>query len=410
MITIYNIAIKEALFMDKNIERFIRYAKIDTQADENTGVTPSTEKQKNLGRLLVNELLELGLNDAYMDEYGIVYAHLNGEGDVIGLNAHMDTALEVTDENVNPQIVTNWDGKDICLNNQYKISLEQFPRMKEYIGKDLVVTDGNTLLGADDKAGIAIIMGVLDYLKEHPEFKHHSLAVAFTVDEEIGEGPKHFSLDKMKADYAFTIDGGDIGCIDCENFNAQQLRVRINGVAVHPGEGKNTLINALQLQSEFIAMLPEKETPYYADEGYWHLTSVNGTSESVEFVAILRNFSREKLEELDSKIYKIRDKLLKKYLKAKIEIDITEQYENMKPYVEKDPRPVDRAAAALRENGIEPVFGSIKGGTDGATFSKMGLVTPNLGTGSGNHHGRFEYLCIQDFNKMINIVLDIIKR
>ena len=396
--------------MNKNVERFIRYAKIDTQADENTGTTPSTEKQKNLGRLLVKELKELGLDDAYMDEYGIVYAHLDGEGDVIGLNAHVDTALEVTDENVNPRIVEKWDGKDIQLNEQYKISLEQFPHMKEFIGKDLVVTDGNTLLGADDKAGIAIIMGVLDYLKEHPDFKHHPLAVAFTVDEEIGEGPKHFSLEKMKADYAFTIDGGPITDIDCENFNAQQLKVRIAGVAVHPGEGKNTLINALQLQAEFISMLPQKETPFYADEGYWHLTSVNGTSEKVEFVAILRNFSREKLEQLDTRIYEIRDELSKKYPKAKFEIEIKEQYENMKPFVEKDPRPVQKATAALRKMGIEPVFARIKGGTDGATFSKMGLVTPNLGTGSGNHHGRFEYLVIQDFEKMIEVVLEIIKR
>ena len=396
--------------MDKNIERFIRYAKIDTQADENTGTTPSTEKQKNLSRLLVKELKELGLKDAYMDEYGIVYAHLSGEGDVIGLNSHVDTALEVTDTNVNPRIVAKWDGKDIILNDQYKISLNQFPHMEQFVGKDLVVTDGNTLLGADDKAGIAIIMAVLDYIKEHPDFKHHPLAIAFTVDEEIGEGPKHFSLEKMGADYAFTIDGGDVHSIDIENFNAQQLRVKIDGVSVHPGEGKNTLINALQLQAEFIGMLPQKETPYYADEGYWHLTSANGTSEQVEFVAILRNFSRKALEELDTKIYKIRDELAAKYPKATIRVEISEQYENMKPYVDKDPRPVNKAEAALRKLGVEPKFERIKGGTDGATFSKMGLVTPNLGTGSGNHHGRFEYLCIQDFNKMIEIVLEIIKR
>ena len=396
--------------MNKNIERFIRYAKIDTQADENTGTTPSTEKQKNLGRLLVKELKELGLDDAYMDEYGIVYAHLNGEGEVIGLNAHMDTALEVTDENVNPQIVNNWDGQDIKLNDQYHISLKEFPHMKEFVGKDLVVTDGNTLLGADDKAGIAIIMGVLDYLKEHPQYKHHPLAVSFTVDEEIGEGPKHFSLEKMGAEYAFTIDGGAINEIDVENFNAQGLKVKITGVAVHPGEGKNTLINALQLQAEFISMLPQKETPFYADEGYWHLTSVNGTSEQVEFVAILRNFSRAKLLELDKKIYEIKDTLSAKYPKAKIEVDIFEQYENMKEYVDKDPRPVEKATAALKKMGIEPTYARIKGGTDGATFSKMGLVTPNLGTGSGNHHGRFEYLVVQDFEKMIDIVLEIIKR
>ena len=396
--------------MNKNIERFIRYAKIDTQADETTGTTPSTEKQKNLSRLLVKELKELGLEDAYMDEYGIVYAHLDGEGDVIGLNAHIDTALEVTDENVNPQLVNSWDGSDIKLNEKYVLSLKEFPHMKSFIGKDLVVTDGNTLLGADDKAGIAIIMGVLEYLKNNPNYKHHPLAIAFTVDEEIGEGPKHFSLEKMKADYAFTIDGGAINSIDCENFNAQQLRVKIDGVAVHPGEGKNTLINALQLQAEFINALPQKETPYYADEGYWHLTSVNGTSESVEFVAILRNFSRQKLEELDARISQIRDEMANKYPKAKIQIEINEQYENMKQYVEKDPRPVKKAEEALRKLGIEPVFSRIKGGTDGATFSKMGLVTPNLGTGSCNHHGRFEYLVVQDFEKMIDVVLEIIRK
>ena len=395
--------------MNKNIERFIRYAKIDTQADENSPTTPSTEKQKNLSRLLVEELKELGLNDAYMDEYGIVYAHLDGEGDVIGLNAHVDTALEVIDENVNPRIVTKWDGSDIKLNEQYTLSLKEFPHMKDHIGKDLVVTDGNTLLGADDKAGIAIIMGVLDYIKNNPNFKHHPLAIAFTVDEEIGRGPLHFSLEKMKADYAFTIDGGPINHIDCENFNAQQLRVKIDGVAVHPGEGINTLINALQLQSEFIMALPQKETPFYANEGYWHLTSANGTSEKTEFVAILRNFSREKLEELDKLIYQIKDDMSKKYPKAKIEVEIKEQYENMKMYVEKDPRPVQKADAAIRKFGFEPVYSRIKGGTDGATFSKMGLVTPNLGTGSGNHHGRFENIAIQDFEKMIEIVLEIVK-
>ena len=396
--------------MNKNVERFIRYAKIDTQADENSETVPSTAKQKNLSKLLVEELKELGLSDAYMDEYGIVYAHLDGDGDVIGLNAHVDTALEVIDENVNPQIIKNWDGQDIKLNDQYSLSIKEFPYLKEHIGKDLVVTDGNTLLGADDKAGIAIIMGVLDYIKNHPEFKHHPLAIAFTNDEEIGRGPLYFSLEKMKADYAFTIDGGPINRIDAENFNAQQLKVQIDGVAVHPGEGKNTLINALQLQAEFINALPEKETPFYADEGYWHLTSSNGTSEKTEFVAILRNFSREKLEELDKKIFEIKDNLLRKYPKAKIVVDIKEQYENMKPYVEKDPRPVKKAEAAIRKFGLEPEFTRIKGGTDGATFSKMGLVTPNLGTGSGNHHGRFEYLVVQDFEKMIEIVLEIVKQ
>jgi tripeptide aminopeptidase len=396
--------------MNKNIERFIRYAKIDTQADENSFTVPSTEKQKDLSRLLVKELKELGLKDAYMDEYGVVYAHLDGEGEVIGLNAHVDTALEVTNAGVNPRIVEKWDGKDIILNDEYKISLEQFPFMKQVIGHDLVVTGGNTLLGADDKAGIAIIMGVLDYLNQNPDFKHHPLAIAFTVDEEIGRGPKYFSLEKMKADYAYTIDGGAVDHIDFENFNAQQLKVQITGVAVHPGEGINTLVNALQIQSEFICALPEKETPFYADEGYWHLNTANGSSEKTEFTAILRNFSREKLEQLDAKIYAVRDNLAKKYPTAKIEVSISEQYENMKKYVDKDPRPVIKAVEAMKRLGIEPKFTRIKGGTDGATFSKMGLVTPNLGTGSANHHGRFEFLSVQLFEKMIEIVLEIIKK
>ena len=396
--------------MNKNIERFIRYAKIDTQADENSITVPSTEKQKDLSRLLVKELKELGLKDAYMDEYGVVYAHLDGEGEVIGLNAHVDTALEVTDAGVNPRIVEKWDGKDIILNDEYKISLQQFPFMEQVVGHDLVVTDGNTLLGADDKAGIAIIMSVLEYLKQNPDFKHHPLAISFTVDEEIGRGPKYFSLEKMKADYAYTIDGGAFDHIDFENFNAQQLKVQITGVAVHPGEGINTLVNALQIQSEFICALPEKETPFYADEGYWHLNTANGSSEKTEFTAILRNFSREKLENLDAKIYAIRDNLAKKYPTAKIDLSITEQYENMKNYVDKDPRPVIKAVEAMRRLGIEPKFSRIKGGTDGATFSKMGLVTPNLGTGSANHHGRFEFLSIQLFEKMIEIVLEIIKK
>ncbi|NLB48678.1 MAG: peptidase T [Erysipelotrichia bacterium] len=396
--------------MNKNIERFIRYAKIDTQADENSSTIPSTEKQKNLGRLLVKELIELGLDNAYMDEYGIVYAHLAGEGEVIGLNAHIDTATEVSGENVKPRLVANWDGSDIILNDEYSITLKQFPHMEQVIGHDLIVTDGNTLLGADDKAGIAIIMGVLDYLKQHPEIKHHPLAIAFTVDEEIGRGPKYFSLEKMQADYAYTVDGGPINHINCENFNAQQLTVQIAGVAVHPGEGINTLINALQLQAQFINALPEKETPFYADEGYWHLTTASGSSEKSQFSAILRNFDREKLEQLNTKIYEIRDQLAHKYPTAKIEVSITEQYKNMKKYVDQDPRPVNKAVAAMKKLGIKPVFTRIKGGTDGATFSKMGLVTPNLGTGSANHHGRFEFLSVQLFEKMIDIVLEIIKK
>ena len=396
----------------EELERFLRYVKIDTQADDTTGTTPSTEKQKNLSRLLVKELKELGLDDAYMDEYGIVYAHLDGEGERIGLNAHIDTALEVTDTNVNPRLVNNYDGKPLKLNDKYTLTVEEFPSLKKHIGKDLVVTDGNTLLGADDKAGIAIIIGVLAYFKAHPEVKHHPISVAFTVDEEIGEGTKHFSLEKMNADYAFTVDGGDIDCIDYVNFNAQGVKLSVQGVAVHPGEGKNALVNALVLINEFVSALPPKETPYDAneDEGYWHINNINGTSESAVLEMILRDFDREKVNKRDEQIKQIVKDIQAKWPKAKLELTIKEQYENMEPYVKKDPRPVNKAIEAMKKIGLNPKSTKIRGGTDGATMSKMGLVTPNLGTGSANHHGRYEYLVVQDFLKMIELVKTILTK
>ena len=394
-----------------NIDKFIRYAKIDTQSNDKTGTTPSTDKQKNLSRLLVEELKQLGLSDAYMDEYGIVYAHLKGEGDKIGLNAHLDTALEVTGENVNPQIHKNYDGGDIVLNEKYTFSPKQFPILNRFKGCDIVTTDGNTLLGADDKAGIAIIMNALEYFYDHPEVKHHNISVAFTVDEEIGEGAKHFSLEKMDADYAFTVDGADIENVDYENFNAQGVEIDIQGVSVHPGEGKGKLINAILVLNDLINLMPKNDTPFEAgeDDGYWHMNEVTGSSDNIHVGLILRDFCREKLENRDKVIDHITKELKAKYPGINIKYSIKEQYENMKPYVDKNPKPVELAKAALRKNGIEPKSTKIRGGTDGATFSKMGLVTPNLGTGSYNHHGRFEFLVIQQFEKMIDVVIDILK-
>lgn len=394
-----------------NIERFIEYAKIDTQADDTTGTSPSTEKQKNLGRLLVKQLKELGLSDAYMDEFGIVYAHLKGEGDKIGFNAHMDTALEVTNTGTNPQIHRNFDGSDIKLNDEYSLTVEQFPSLKKHIGHDLVTTDGNTLLGADDKAGIAIIMSALEYLVTHPEIKHHNLSIAFTCDEEIGQGPDHFDLKKMDADYAFTIDGSEIDSIDFENFNAQAVHVHIKGVSVHPGEGKNALINALLLLNELINKFPSNETPFDAgeDDGYWHINSITGTSDECEMDMITRDFDINKLNQRAEDIKKAAKEIQDKYPKAVVEVEIRTQYWNMKQYVDKNPKAVEVAKKAIIANGLTPKSTKIRGGTDGATFSKMGLITPNLGTGSYNHHGRFEYLDVQEFEKMIQIVLEIMK-
>ena len=396
----------------KNLDRFIRYAKIDTQADDTTGTTPSTEKQKNLGRLLVKELLELGLEDAHMDEWGNVYGHLPGKGAKVGLNAHMDTALEVTDENVNPYIVKDYNGGIIKLANGLEMSPSQFPILKEHVGHDLVVTDGNTLLGADDKAGIAIIMSALQYFKDNPNVPHSTICVCFTVDEEIGEGPLHFNYIKMGADYAYTIDGAHINIIENENFNAVGCDIYVEGVSIHPGEGKDRLINALLVANEIISKFPQDDTPFHSSgkQGFWHLTNVEGGAEKASMHLIIRDFEESGIKERVNNIKLIINDVSDKYPNAKIEVKFKDQYENMKAYVDKKPIAVKKAKEALKKNGIEPVMGYIRGGTDGATFSKNGLPTPNLGTGSYNHHGRFEFLDVQEFEKMIDIVIDLIRK
>ena len=396
----------------ENLQRFLRYVSIDTQADDKTGTTPSTEKQKNLGLLLVKELIELGLSDAHMDEFGVVYAHLPGKGTRIGLNAHMDTALEVTGANVRPYLVQNYKGGIIKLANGLEMSPSQFPVLKEHIGHDLVVTDGNTLLGADDKAGIAIIMSALQYFKDNPKVRHNTICVAFTVDEEIGEGPKHFNYEEFNAKYAYTIDGSAINAIEAENFNAYSVQIDIDGVSIHPGEAKGKLINALLLAKELISSLPQNETPFDSEgkEGYWHLNEINGDSEHASLHFILRDFKEEGMEARIKVFEDAVRAIEEKYPQAKLNCVFKEQYLNMKKYVDSKPIAIKRARSVLRKNGIEPVSAAIRGGTDGATFSRNGLITPNLGTGSYNHHGRYEFLDVQEFNKMISVVIDLMRK
>ena len=396
--------------MNNNLLRFINYVKIDTQSNDTTGTTPSTEKQKDLSLLLVHELLELGLDDAHMDEFGNVYGHLPGKGSRIGLNAHMDTALEVTGAGVRPHLIKEYAGGKIKLANGLSMDPKEFPILNKHIGHDLVVTDGNTLLGADDKSGIAIIMNVLQYYHDHPEEKHSTICVCFTVDEEIGEGPLHFNYRKMNAKYAYTIDGSDIDKIECENFNAYGATVTFKGVSIHPGEGKGKLINALNLASEFVALLP-KETPYDSEgkQGFYHLTGIEGNSEVATLTMILRDFKDKGIEKRIETVKEAVNKVNKLYPTAEVTVSFKKQYENMKKFVDKKPMAIRRAKEALKKNGIEPSLGAIRGGTDGATFSKFGLITPNLGTGSYNHHGRFEFLDVQEFEKMICVVIDLVK-
>lgn len=395
----------------KPIDRFIKYVKINTKSDDKSETAPSTLIQLDLGKILVEELHELGITNAYMDEYGIVYAHIDGEGEPIGLNAHIDTATNISGENVKPQIIKNYQGQDIKLNEEYTLSPKKFPSLLKHISKDLVVTSGDTLLGADDKAGIAIIMGVLEYFVTHKEIKHHPIRIAFTCDEEIGRGAKHFSLEKMGAEYAYTIDGGDISSINYENFNAKGVKLSFEGVAIHPGSGKDKLINAILLMNEFINLMPKNDNPYHSSgyEGFWHIDDVTGNSQYIEAEMILRDFDSDKLNARVKAINDAIKYLNEKYPGTKSIANIYDSYSNMKPYVDKKPIVIEKAKNALIKNGITPISSPIRGGTDGATFSKMGLPTPNLGTGGYNCHGRYEYLVIQDFEKMIDVVIDIIK-
>lgn len=395
----------------KAIDRFIKYVKINTKSDDKSETIPSTAIQLDLMKVLLEELKELGIDNAFIDEYGNLYAHIDGEGETIGLNAHVDTATNISGENVKPQIILSYNGQDIKLNDEYTLSSKQFPSLLKHIGKDLVTTSGDTLLGADDKAGIAIIMGAVDYLISHPEIKHHPIAISFTCDEEIGRGARYFSLEKMNASYAYTIDGGDISYINYENFNAKGVKLAFEGIAIHPGSGKDKLINAVLLLNEFLNELPKNDNPYHSEgyEGFWHIDDVNGNSQYLEAEMILRDFDIDRLNKRVEIINLSIEKLNNKYPGSKSKAIIYDSYSNMKEYVDKKPIVIEKAKEAMIKNGLEPKSAPIRGGTDGATFSKMGLVTPNLGTGGYNCHGRYEYLVIQDFEKMIDVVIDILK-
>ena len=407
--------------MSTVVDKFLKYVTIDTQSDEDSTTSPSTEKQKDLARLLVGELKEMGASDVRMDEeYGYVYATipstLKEEGKevpVIGFIAHMDTSPAVSGKDVRPRIVENYDGKDIVLNQELNIILpvEENPELLEYEGKKLIVTDGTTLLGADDKAGVAEIMTMAQTLLAHPEKEHGTIRIAFTPDEEVGRGVDHFDVEGFQADYAYTVDGGALGELEYESFNAAGARLHVNGYSVHPGSAKNKMLNAILLAQEFKSLLPVFETPAATEgyEGFYHADRMTGTVESAQVDYIIRDHSRELFEKKKAYFREAADFLNKKYGKEIFTVEMQDSYYNMKEKIyPENAHLIDTAVKAMEEAGVTPLIAPIRGGTDGSRLSFMGLPCPNLCTGGMNYHGRYEYVCIESMEKCVEIILNII--
>ncbi len=401
------------------IEKFLRYVKIDTESMSDQEQVPSTEKQKDLGRLLAEELQAMGAEDPHMDDHGYVYAWIpatvaendpRAEGPIIGFIAHMDTSEAVSGKDVNPRIVENYDGKDILLHEElgYTLKTAEFPDMLNYMGKDLIVTDGTTLLGADDKAGIAEIMAMAEYLLAHPEVPHRRIPIAFTPDEEVGRGVDFFDVAKFNADFAYTVDGGAAGEIEYENFNAAGVKLTIHGKSVHPGSSKNKMINAILVASEFQNLLPVHENPSATEgyEGFYHPNDISGGCEEVIVHYIIRDHDKAKFEQKKAFFQVAADFINAKYGKGTAVVQMRDSYYNMKEMVEPHAHLIDNARAAIRACGLEPITTPVRGGTDGARLSFMGLPCPNLGTGGHNFHGRYEYACVQS----IEITVEILKK
>lgn len=407
----------KGIIMSKVIERFLNYVKIDTQSDEAGNTIPTTAKQHDLAKLLVQELKEMGAEEIVYDQehcyvYAVVPASAGREQDpVIGFISHMDTAPAVTGKNVNPRIIDHYDGKDIILNQEKNVVMktEDFPEMLAYTGQRLIVTDGTTLLGADDKAGVAEIMTMAEYLLTHPEVKHGKIRIGFTPDEEVGAGADYFDVALFGADYAYTVDGGKLGELEYENFNAAGAKVSFNGRSVHPGDAKYKMVNALLLAMEFHGMLPVFDNPMYTEkyEGFYHLDELNGTVEQAKAEYIIRDHDRTKFEEKKKFFTGVGRYLNEKYGEGTVVIELKDSYYNMREVIEQHMELIENAVAAMEELEIKPVVTPIRGGTDGARLSFMGLPCPNLCTGGHNFHGRFEYVCADSMEKIVELLVKI---
>lgn len=395
------------------VKRFINYAKIDTQSDPNSDTIPSTSKQKDLSRLLVEELKEMKL-DAFMDKYGYVYAKIpaNTKGKrPVGFIAHVDTSYDAPGNNVKPRIIKNYQGEEIVLNEQYKMSPDKFDCLNDVIGDDIIVTDGNTLLGADNKAGVAIIMDLAQKLTKDNSILHGDVYIGFTPDEEIGRGPHKFDLDYFKPDFAYTIDGGKVGGLNYENFNASSADIKFIGKSIHPGTAKNKMINAIHLAMEFHSMLPTFKNPAYTEkrEGFNHLSSIKGSVEEATVHYIIRNHDYNEFKQQEKEFETIKNYLNNKYGYEAVHLTIKESYLNMYEVLKKDMTPVKIAEEATKKANVTPFASPMRGGTDGAQLTYMGLPCPNLGTGGYNYHGRYEFLSINQMKKIVEILLEIIK-
>lgn len=400
--------------MSKVVERFLKYVKFDTKSDENSNTVPTTASQLVLAKEIVMELEELGLAEVSLDENGYIMATLPSNLDkkvpTIGFIAHMDTSPDMSGTNVNPKFVENYDGGDITLSEGVVLSTKDFPELKDYIGETLITTDGTTLLGADDKAGIAEIMTAVEYLINHPEVPHGTIKIGFTPDEEVGRGADYFNVEKFGADLAYTMDGGAIGEIEYENFNAAGAKVIIQGRNVHPGYAKDKMVNSILIANEFIASLPADETPETTEgyEGFYHLNSIDGEVEKTVLSYIIRDFDEESFQKRKEFMMELGEKLNKKY-DNRITVEIKNQYRNMKEKIEPVKYVVDNAVKAMELVGVKPLVKPIRGGTDGARLSFMGLPTPNIFAGGLNFHGRFEYVPVSSMEKAVEVILKLVE-
>ena len=396
------------------LERFLNYVKIDTQSDPNSETAPSSMNQFDLANLLVKELKELGVDNVELSKECVVYAWLeaNVEGvDPIGLIAHMDTASDASGKNVKPKVV-HFNGEDIVLNEELniKLSMNDFPFMEKVIGKNLVVTDGTTLLGADDKAGIAAIMDVIQYLQENKDVKHGKICIAFTPDEEVGRGVENFDIEKFGAKFAFTMDGGNPSDAEYETFNAASALVKIEGRSVHPGSAKDLMINASLVGIEFNELLNNEEIPSKTEkyQGFHHLFEMKGACEGATLAYILRNHDYDLLTKKKEEFISVANRINQKYGKEIVTVEIKDSYRNMACEIQKHPKLMKLAYDAISSVGLTPISSPVRGGTDGSNLSLRGLPCPNLGPGGYNFHGRFEFLCVEDFYQSIEMLKNLI--